>query len=522
MYVENGPLMMAQMVHPLEYETELECQKNGIYNWLADFTAGIKMNIEDFSEQFLESYIATEKTSPRLYRLYTTAIRRLDSEEIFPLFVKFGYELSACVHGSDSTGSIIIINSACLDELSDSELIALLGQQIGHIKAGHIKNIEFLDVIQNGIEQVPVIGNIIGKKIWSYFAKWIIFSKYTADRAAVIASGSIEAVISLLCKQMGATLPETPLESIGNEVISKPEEFGVYFVWLAQSVTAFAAVERINELKVWSKSPEFRERFPYMYYMARLCFDEKATDASADELLLLHRRADNGNYIAAGILGEAYLFGKKSLPPDGYTAISLLKAAAYNGDGRSMYLLSVCAETGYANFKKDEALSYQLLRASGSRFEKAKSAADKLKRLPSLSGIDKIVIKFLESNTENLKCVINTDFPGQPVDNEISKTVRNAFWMLADEPLYVFEIRKNADEVFGIAIAESGIYGRLEGEATAYCINWNDFAEKSVVKRHDKDADWFFCDKKKFYRCPDELKGTAGEILIKIKSALNR
>ena len=522
MYIENGPLMMASMVHPLEYENELACQKNGVYNWLMNFIAGIKLETSDLSEFLLDSYLVTENTSPRLFRIYQLALKRLSCDEKIPLFIKLDYGLTAEVHGSDATGSMIIINSACLSELTDSELLALLGQQIGRIKAGHVKNIEFLNFMQSGLDSLPVIGSVLGRKIYSYFSKWITASKYTADRAAVIACGSISTVINLLKKQTGADYPEIINKDIGNSEISKPEKLGLYYIWLYQSIPAFGVVERIRELRYWAYSQEFRERFPYIFYTTRLYFEDKSLNAVDEEVLLLHKRAENGNYIAAGILGEAYLFKKKSLPHEPYAAVSLLMEAAYHGEGRPMYLLYLCAESNLLNYKKDETVAEQLLRASASRFDDAKKVADKLPKLSVMKGLESAIRTVYIRNLKKITYVINESCIGEPIEDKKVSLVRNSFWMKADEIVYAYEIFEIEDSVFGLAITETGIYGRLQNEPLAFFIPWTDFATGNTVMRHDWDANYFFYKNKKFYKCADSIKGTIGEAVAYIKTKLEK
>ena len=83
-----------------------------------------------------DQFRITEKTNPRIYNLYHTALRRLDMPEEYPLYCQLGYDYNAFTTGIDKP--IIVLNSSMINALTDDELLFTIGHELGHIKSGHM------------------------------------------------------------------------------------------------------------------------------------------------------------------------------------------------------------------------------------------------------------------------------------------------------------------------------------------------------------------------------------------------
>ncbi len=520
MIIENNPLLLTSLVHPLEYQTEKDCQKSDLFNWMTNTLSGLEMKLGDLTDNLIGSYLVTRNTYPRLWNLFRLAMKRLDCRETVPLFIKRGYELDAEIRGSENDGSMIILNDACLKELEDDELLALLGMQVGRIKAGHTKNLRFLDIMRSGMDSLPVIGSVIGRKLYSYFSQRKIASGYTADRGGVIAAGSVTAVIRLIRKQIGADFSFIDPMILGKQPIQTPEKMGMYYIWLTELLGNYGSIERIRELRSWVYSADFKEKTPYLHYTTRLYFEDEGTDKHDRDILLLHKRAQNGNYIAMGQLGECYLREKNGLPADPYAGVSLLKEAAYHGLGGAMYLLYACAEIGIAGIPKDKLMAEQLLRAAGGRFDNARKEAAALEKLVKFKGADKAVQIVIRKNPGGLSFRLNTDAVKDKLTADECGTIRNAFWMPADDEIIAAELHDSVDGISGLVVSQTGIYGRLSSSGFPFFIRWQDYAGKEVYQMPGDDGTYFYCNDKPFYRCPSVLKGSIGELLVTIKLKL--
>ena len=309
MLISYGHLYEADLIHPLEASTMQECQKNILFDWLAKNVADIKNRVSSYAQAVARDFPVTKETMPKLYSLYTTALQRLACEQEYPLFVHYGYDLTCQVAGSDENEYTIILNSECLEVLSDQELLALLGYQLGRIKAGHIQTLELISLMESGAKNLPVVGELVGKQLWAFFAEWMIVSQFTADRAALFACGSLKVVESLILKQMGST-PDK-IEDLLQQKSKKPNNsLGIYYVWLSQSLPVFGGVERIKELRRWTSSQKFKEDYPMLFFNAAIDRGEKGDSATSRRLIDLHQRVYAGD-VDAAVFQCCYRSGRK-------------------------------------------------------------------------------------------------------------------------------------------------------------------------------------------------------------------
>lgn len=520
MDIDTKHLHHYDFLHSLEEESMLDIQKNGIFDYISKLCGSIQMRVKTLSNMVLTGYLVTADTSPRLYSIYKKVLKRLYCDQEYALFVDFGYELTAKSYGSGKDGHLIIINSACLKELNDEELAALLGHEAGHIMAGHIQYRELLDSLDYIIKYIPIANDIVKKKIWSFFSKWMIASEYTADRASLIASGSLEAVISLLRHQAGASGAYITNKQLMDQTVdSLPENLGIFYILMTQSMPEFGMVARMKELVQWSYSEDFHVKAPYLYYLSKLFLDDIPQNKEEEELCLLHQRASHGNVIAQGLLGRAYLYREYLLPFSPETAISLLKTAAYKGDGSSMYYLSLCVKRKVEMEKFAQDVEEQLLRAAGSRLKEAEIKV-KFSNLPELRGLPDMIKAFCKKYSNHVDFLINEKDCGQPLSGELAEMVQDSFWMMKDEPVLVADIQAFHGEIYGISLTSKGIYGRIRGENNAYCISWSNFKDKQVAVRKSSGKKFVSCGERNVYEWNGEMKGGIVELLAVIQQRI--
>ncbi len=76
----------------------------------------------------------TDRQFPRVYALHLEACRLLDMPYVPEVFVSPSPFLNAGAVGMDKP--FITLNSATVDLLTDDELLAIIGHELGHIKSG--------------------------------------------------------------------------------------------------------------------------------------------------------------------------------------------------------------------------------------------------------------------------------------------------------------------------------------------------------------------------------------------------
>ena len=88
----------------------------------------------------------------------------------------------------------IVLHSATVEAMEEDELLAIIGHEFTHIKAGHTNWL----VVTSSTEsiQIPIVSQVVG----FLFLFWSRKSEYTADRGAVLASRNPKATVNALAK----------------------------------------------------------------------------------------------------------------------------------------------------------------------------------------------------------------------------------------------------------------------------------------------------------------------------------
>ncbi|MDD2716668.1 MAG: M48 family metallopeptidase [Candidatus Wallbacteria bacterium] len=144
-----------------------------------------------------------------LYKHLEAACGILGIEKIPELYLKQGGEISHLSAGT-MDDSIIVLNSGCLENLAEDELLFSLGHELGHIVSRHIllqqiyneliKNLRLLDL--------PTLGlaSLTSDTVKLLLRKWIAVAEYTADRAGLLVCQNEESAVSYLMKLSGTPL----------------------------------------------------------------------------------------------------------------------------------------------------------------------------------------------------------------------------------------------------------------------------------------------------------------------------
>jgi Zn-dependent protease with chaperone function len=158
--------------------------------------------------------------------LAAKATRLLQSESQRALIEECAYDLSlntlpevyavegvdlpeAFTFGSTQT-PVIVLNSRLVRDITQSELRALLGHEMGHIKSGHLL---YHSLAERLVDGAQVSFSLMGFKMISTplrlaLLAWKRESEFTADRAAVLVSRSPHDFVMMLAKVAGTpTLP---------------------------------------------------------------------------------------------------------------------------------------------------------------------------------------------------------------------------------------------------------------------------------------------------------------------------
>lgn len=511
------PPNIDDLIHPTEKDAMLAIQKSNFYNYIAQYCGDIIANAISIPNAVLTGYPVTEDSAPRLFKCYKKALSRLGCKEQYPLYVDFGYELSGKIYGSDENGYSIVINSECGELLTDNELTAFLGGEIGHLLAGHPQNRAILDNLDKITKRIRFAGEMVRNNILGLFSTWLIASEYTADRAALIAAENIDDLISLRKKQMGLSNIKT--ESIFNQSqLEAPEHPGMYFVLMAKELPLIGGVSRLQELYSWIKTENFAKQYASLLY--KLCLQSKELSIPSDESLLeRHRKASEGDAEEMFLLGEQYMFGTAGLPQDAITGESFLRQAAFKGNAKAMYLEGCCLELGIAGHRKLLDKAHILYRAAASRGNskaqlKVSSEAEKV--VPSL------VLFAAKEATSVSPLRYWLSLSKQPLDKTVLLNGLNNFWVPIDEPVFAFDLFITELGAVGLIITSGGIYGCLKPSDMPFYISWNKYKELPLVQMESDGKKFLYCGELPFYLCKETIRGTMADLLIRIKSKMEQ
>ena len=271
----NGDGTLPDFSHPLEAERLAALQANKTFNWVLDFFGDFYAKLGDLAQIPDRYFPVTPKTFPHLYKTYKSACEKLEIKEEPTLFCQMDYTRNARTFGTDNA-CVIVIDSSCLEDFSDRQILALLGRELGHIKKNHITYLNAFGMIDDLIRSIPIGSALLEKTLVNaakgLFLEWLLAAEYTADRAAAIVAEGIQPVM------------QNHLMISGIENIADCQNYKNYTqVSFAENLSNFNraaqvvlmgtlktfpipfVITRMQELEKWSVSEECQQNFPKVY-----------------------------------------------------------------------------------------------------------------------------------------------------------------------------------------------------------------------------------------------------------------
>jgi Zn-dependent protease with chaperone function len=147
-----------------------------------------------------------ENQYPRLHTMLREACAILDVPQP-ALYVTHNPIANAFTFGHNKP--YVMIFSGLLDFLTDAEVFAAIGHEVGHIKCGHVLYNTMAALIRDVIAilgQLTLgVGRLIGASIEAGLMEWRRRSELSADRAALLVTQEPRVVLSLLAKLAGGS-----------------------------------------------------------------------------------------------------------------------------------------------------------------------------------------------------------------------------------------------------------------------------------------------------------------------------
>ncbi len=202
----------------------------------------------------------TDKQFPKVNAILAKAMEVLDVKERPDVYVSQSPFFNAGAYGVDKP--FILLNSALLDILDDTELTYVLGHELGHVLSGHALYKTILWYLMNissvALSQFP-LANIILYGVLIALHEWDRKSELSADRAGMLSVQDGKSAYTALMKSAGGRHVE---EMDMNEFFKQAGEYdaagdaldSIYKFLNTIGQSHPFPVVRLAELKTWENS----------------------------------------------------------------------------------------------------------------------------------------------------------------------------------------------------------------------------------------------------------------------------
>lgn len=144
---------------------------------------------------------------PELVRLAERARARLDLPFTPAVYLGESPHMNAQTTGVQDP--IVLVRSSLLDQMSDDELVAVLGHELGHLHANHpLYNSMAAALLWSGGTASPVL-RLFGGPLRRVLLRWGRAAELTADRAALLAARDLGVCLTMLLTFAGGNRPGT-------------------------------------------------------------------------------------------------------------------------------------------------------------------------------------------------------------------------------------------------------------------------------------------------------------------------
>ena len=155
---------------------------------------------EEADQIYNESTLVNTQNYPQLNTLYQTCIDRLHIADPVPLYVTSRLTginaLSIELRGKQ----MILLSRQAVAQLTDEELLFVLGHELGHCQYGHMVRHTVLGLIRDMNKASETIGPLVTDMVEVPLVKWFHCSEFTADRAGLICCQSMQTAHDIFCK----------------------------------------------------------------------------------------------------------------------------------------------------------------------------------------------------------------------------------------------------------------------------------------------------------------------------------
>jgi len=256
-----------QFRHPLDRDLTSRIQAapfskfgvQGLRNGFSVVEEGLRLDL------LSKSVKVSEKQLPNFQELLVEACQVLDFDQedkpMPQLYVQSSTQANAFTLASrgKSSAPIVVVTSALLDQCTESEVQAIIGHELGHLKCEHSLYFTLGSLASTPIRALPFVGS----RIDSLQQEWRLAAEYTCDRAALLVAQDLKVVTSGLVKLFAGTTKYSidtdafMAQCVEYDELLKSANPLVRMNIRNQQRTHPLPVQRVAELQKWAESDEY-------------------------------------------------------------------------------------------------------------------------------------------------------------------------------------------------------------------------------------------------------------------------
>lgn len=206
----------------------------------------------------------TPKQCPKIYKLFKEACDILDVHEP-DLFLVSDPHINAYTFGCERP--FVALHSSLVDLLTEDELMAVMGHELGHVKAGHVLYRSIVIILVQLINRFIPIPALASIALQVALYDWYRKSELTADRAELLVAQDVDICLRVHMKLSAGS--KTVFDQMNSQEFLRQadsyEEMDystlnkVYKLLRELFMTHPIPVFRAKEIKAWSETKAFKE-----------------------------------------------------------------------------------------------------------------------------------------------------------------------------------------------------------------------------------------------------------------------
>lgn len=261
--------------HPLDLQARQALEKIPL---LKDASAQIS---EWFAEgsayrYHIANYVRVSSSQyPSLYSQYVKMARVLNLQQLPELFIANEPGINAYAMGQRKY--FIVVTVPLIDLMTEDELLAVIGHEMGHIKCEHMLYSSAAEILKmtGGIFLTkilpPVVDQVVNLGIEGIeiaLLEWYRKAEFSCDRAALLATQNLDAVCTMLTKLAGYSpnlkdpinLEGIRQQALDYEYIGNDSVLGKFMKLTAlMRETHPYPILRVKEISEWANSNQYKQ-----------------------------------------------------------------------------------------------------------------------------------------------------------------------------------------------------------------------------------------------------------------------